>query len=496
MTCLKRLAFRCSSGAALLATLFLAACQCSSRAPAAGRLAAGTTVRCDGDAGPCAPRPILATSLDGVILRGLTVDLSGEVLVTGLLRPGLREFDGMSVGTAGACDLFAARFEPASGRPRWVRRFGHPTEQEPTGAAVTADGTMVIVGHFIGPLVADGVKLASTGFPRGNFLLGLGAADGKARWGHVFDEGADGTLEAIASHPALNRVAVCGWAGPPGSSLAPGEASGGGRDAVVAVFDSSGRKLWSQLLKGPENQECDAVAMDATGDVYVAGRYNGSFSVTDSPLPTPGSPNRHWIWVAKLDGRSGAPLAQAGFGSGPGVQRPYGLAVDDSGRLAIAGSMTNTLPFGRSIEPLTSAGAVDAFVALLDSRSSPPFAARWAVRLGSRSIDEARNVIFEPTGDVLVTGLFTGHANGAAELVAEWPGTDAFLLELDGSTGVTRGASSFGDAETQTGNKLGVGSAPSGPSFVVLGGEYAGTLDFKVGAPLRSNGASFLLFAR
>src|SRR5262249_59300492 len=66
----------------------------------------------------------------------------------------------------------------------------------------------------------------------------------------------------------------------------------------------------------------------------------------------------------------------------------------------------------------------DLFVAKLDPRSSPPFAARWAVRLGGPGMDGARSVAVDPHGDVAVAGFITYQVNGAASLYGEPPGTD------------------------------------------------------------------------
>jgi len=394
-------------------------------------------------------------------------------------------------------DVFVGRYDASTAKARWVRRVGEAGIQEPTGLAVTDEGTVGVVGHFEGFLRADGVSLVSPTSAGADFLLGFRGSDGRLQWGQVFDEGAEGSLVSIAAVPGRDRFAVCGWASQAATGLVPGAIfQGGPRDAVVAMFDGSGKRRWSRQLGGPGMDTCDAVTVDSAGNVYAGGRYNKSFSLGGSSLPEPGRDYNQWIWVAKLDGRSGEVTAHAVF-PGAGPQYPTSLAVAPDGQLILGGTMNNALELGGDAGTLQGAGYTDAFVARLDPRSNPPFAARWAARLGGPSVDGARSVAVDPYGDVAVAGFFTFFTTGAADLQAELPGTDAFLLMLDGATGATRSALSYGDPDTQTAERIAFGRDEQGNPYLALGGEFTGTLRFGDLAPMSgTGGATFLVFER
>jgi hypothetical protein len=435
--------------------------------------------------------------LDLGSFRGLATGPGGATYVTGALLPPTRTFDDHSLTSAGGLDVFVGRYDAANARARWVRRLGDVGVQEPAGLAVTSSGTLAVVGHFTGTLEADQVTARSPSGAGADFLLGLRGSDGRLLWAHAFDDGPNGALVAVAASPDVERIAVCGHATQAATALVPGATfHGGARDAIVAMFDGSGQRLWASQLGGPGDESCTAVAVDAAGDVYAAGRYNQSFALA-TDLPEPGGPYNYWIWVARLDGRSGKVLAAAAYGGPSGVQLPTTAAVDGSGQLILGGTMNNVLDFRGDAGTLISAGYGDAFVAKLDPRSSPPFSARWAVRLGGPSSDGTKSVAVDPHGDVAVTGFFTFRTSGAAELEAELPATDAFLLLLDGENGTTRSALGFGDRETQTGERVAFGTGADGRPYLALGGEFTGSIGFRpLDALSTPAGATYLFISR
>jgi hypothetical protein len=442
-----------------------------------------------------APRVTALARLDLMSLAGLAVDRRGAVYAAGtLVAPG-KTFDSFKLAHGGATDVFVGRYDPETGKAVWARSFGDVGEQQPSSVAVAGD-TVATVGSFNGRIEAGPVKLVGTAAYKA-FLLGLAAEDGAPRWGQMFDLGTDGALVAVAANAARDRIAVCGWASAAVPDLVPGAKHGGGRDVVVAVFDSTGKRLWSRQLGGPDPEECNAIAVDANGDVFAAGRYGGSLSFTGSPLPRPSGSHARWLWVAKLDGRSGKALAQAGFGEGFAIAHAHSLIVDASGDVALCGSMTAPLSFGGSTTPLQVRGDLDSFIVRLNPGSTPAFAPRWAARLGGPGTDVCHALAFAPTGDVLATGFFSVWAGGAAELTSTLESADAFWLALDAETGATRSALAIGDQETQNGSAVVAGRlGGTGAPFAVYGGDFVGRVDVGGHAVSTGGPAVFLAFTR
>ena len=385
----------------------------------------------------------------------------------------------------------------------WVKNFGDASDQQPTGVAVTLDGTVAALGQFTGGI---GTVSNAAATPI-DYLVGINGTTGAISWSKSFNNGVSGVLLAVTANPAQNLIAVCGYANAAATDLVPGATYGGGtQDIVIGMFNSSGTLLWSKQVGGANEEECDALAIDDVGDLYAAGKYDGALTFTGTALPSPASSFRRWIWVAKFNGTTGAAVSQANFGlaAAAGNHKPQSIAVDGSGKLVVSGLMTNSLPFGATT--LVSAGGTDAVVAKLDPAAATPFAPIWATRLGGLAADEARGVAVDSFGNVTAVGLFNGTTTGAAVLTAgSATASSAFLLKLNGATGVasTSSAAVYGNAtNTVNANKVAVNRQGTGTvkDQVVFGGEYTGTINFgTVAAPISitsANAADFLVFGK
>jgi hypothetical protein len=441
--------------------------------------------------------PQVAKDLGLSPLAGISMDLAGGTYVAGSVFTPTKSFDGISITSNGGADLFFAKYDPTTHAAVWAKNYGDAADQLAAGSAVTADGTVVAIGNFIGNISA-GNTISNAATSPIDFLVAVNAADGSGKWAKAFNDGLGGALVAVAANPSLNLVAVCGYANQAATDLVPGATYGGGtQDAVIAVFNSAGTLQWSKQLGAANEEECDSVAIDDNGDVFAAGKYDGTFNPGLGNLPSPASSFRRWLWVAKYNGTTGAPIAQTSFGSGAGVHTPKSIAVDSAGKLLVTGTFTATLPFGTT--SLVSAGGTDVFVAKLDPTATPALSPKWAVRMGGTGADEGRGIAVNSYGEPVVVGLFNGTTTGAAALTAaSTSASDAFALKLDGGTGATQWSAPYGDASTQDAdfvaiNRLGSGAAKD---LIDFGGGFAGSVAFPAPAgSLSTTGTdAFLVF--
>jgi hypothetical protein len=439
--------------------------------------------------------------------RGLAMGADGAVYQTGDVLLPTKTFDGISITSAGSTDVFAAKYN-ASGTIQWAVRFGNSSTQNAySGAAVTADGTLALGGKFMGTLDPDPLSAPA----QVDFLEFLNP-DGTHRFSAAYGNGLNGRFAAIAANPSLNRIAVCGSA-----ALKPTDFVGATAidplpaaqpvDIIVGVFDSAGTKLWARQIGSADSELCDSITVDDSGDVYAAGKYNGAaLNFGLGNLPNPGGLARRHLWVAKFNGTTGATISNAAFGSGAGIHAAKSLAVDATGRLFIAGAMSNNLPFGSIVLSVTD-GSNDAYVAKLNPAAG--YAADWAVRAGGVGDDEVRGVAVDSLGNPVVVGLYNEVSTGFLTLTAASGTSDAFLVKLDGGTGATvtatGGQASYGnELATQNANAIavnrwGVGSVLNNVAF---GGSFGNAIDF--GAPdpastpdLTTNGTDvFLVFGK
>jgi hypothetical protein len=189
----------------------------------------------------------------------------------------------------------------------------------------------------------------------------------------------------------------------------------------------------------------DAVAVDASGNVLVAGVTETSFGDRD-------------VFVQKFDAAGNLVWARQ-FGSrfaagGLANDSVGGIAVDASGNVVVAGSSGGTLP-GQ-----TTAGGTDAFVQKYDASGT----LLWTRQYGSSRNDELRSIAVDSLGNILVAGGTSGVLPGQISSGND----DVFVQKLNAAGGLlwtrqygsSNNDSAKGIAVDASGNVLVGGNAP------------------------------------
>jgi hypothetical protein len=421
------------------------------------------TQTCNGGTKACVPQVPTATA--SVLFPSASIaatgNQAGDVYLAGSLF-GTQTIGATSLTSDGSADVLLAKY--SAGAPVWAVHFGggaaeasSATDQIAVGAAVTQDQTVVVIGSTSGAIVVNGTSVAFPAAPQ-DFILGVNGATGAGKFAIPVNNGTAGALLAVAANPKLNVFAVCGYTNTISSLAQAGVVAPTGSqatDAVIGVYSSAGTLLWSKQIASPSFEDCSTIAIDDAGDVYVAGKY-GTVAASTSinpglgALPVTGLASRRFIWVAKYSGATGAVIAQAGYGSGNGIQVPTASTVDASGNLILGGKFVSSLPFGAGALTLTGSGT-DGFIAKLPV-SGTSFAPAWAVRLGGTgNTDLVAGLGTTSFGEVLATGTFALTSTGALTLTSAGGSDDIFLVKLDANTGATQSQQAFGDASAQAG---------------------------------------------
>jgi len=188
---------------------------------------------------------------------------------------------------------------------------------------------------------------------------------------------------------ASGNVCVGGYTG----GVLPGQTSFGGDDAFVRKYDGSGNELWTRQFGTSSGDAVVGVAVDSSGNVYVAG-------ITGGALPGQTSSGGWDAFVRKYNG-SGNVLWTRQFGTSAS-DYAYGVAVDGSGNVCVAGYTDGALP-GQ-----TSSGSRDAFVRKYDGSGN----VLWTRQFGTSASDYAYGVAVDASGNVYVTGETWGALPG------------------------------------------------------------------------------------
>ncbi|MGH7561793.1 MAG: hypothetical protein ACRENB_12335, partial [Gemmatimonadales bacterium] len=221
--------------------------------------------------------------------------------------------------------------------------------------------------------------------------------------------------------------------------------------------------------------EVVALAVDASGAVFVTGTFSGSVDFDPSTrLAVVSSLGSTDIFVAKY-GPTHAFEWVARIGS-TGQEASRAIVLDPGGDVVIAGWFTGIPDFdpGATVFNLTSAGGRDGFVA----RLSPEGTFRWARRFGGASDDHLSSVALDGS-TILIAGDFQGAVDGLptgwGPVAAPGLGVDAVLL-LMGSDGAAGPALPFGGSGEDRATSV---AAAAGVVFV--GGTFNTSVDFDPG---------------
>ena len=174
---------------------------------------------------------------------------------------------------------------------------------------------------------------------------------------------------------------------------------------------------WNTFLGGSGTDYGRSIAVDGSGNVYVAGQSSATWG---SPIrPYGGGLNDGY--VAKLDG-SGV-LQWNTFLGGSGTDYCYGISLDGTGNVYVTGYSTAT--WGSPIRPY-SAGT-DAYAAKLNGSG----VLQWNTFLGGSGTDYGRSIAVDGSGNVYVGGYSNG--SWGSPIRAYTAGYDAYAAKLNGS---------------------------------------------------------------
>jgi len=172
----------------------------------------------------------------------------------------------------------------------------------------------------------------------------------------------------------------------------------------------SGLPTWARLIAREEPASSpfsleESLAVDATGNVLVAGGFSGTLHVEGSSLVSSGG----WSsFVVKFAPSGGVVWAQR-FGGGAGSDSASGaVATDAAGNVAVLGIFRGTLTLGGTTHSCPSDYLRSLYVAKLDAATGVPLWSRNFVERNGGAVDPTAIEVDE-AGDVLIAAGTTGN---------------------------------------------------------------------------------------
>lgn len=242
-------------------------------------------------------------------------------------------------------NILVAKFD-SNGSHAWSQGFGATGYNYSYDIGVDSQNNILLVGAASNAINFGGGDLTGDGA----YLVRL-APDGSYSWGARFP-GADAINIAVDD---LGGPAVIGSFSGSVSFGGPSLTAAGTTDVFVAKFNAAGDHVWSKAFGDSNKQIGTGIAIGSTGDLIATGNFEGYTAFGTESLTSAGKAD---VFVAKFDA-AGTHKWSTRYGAG-GDDQAWGLAVDGSANILVAGQFTDTVDFGTG--DIASGGDFDAFL--------------------------------------------------------------------------------------------------------------------------------------
>jgi hypothetical protein len=419
-------------------------------------------------------------------VTALAVDASGNLYAAGWTEAiDFPVSNAIQAVNRGGVDAFMFKLNPAGNTLLYATYIGGRSDDRAAGIAVDSAGQVYLAGSTAStdfPLVSS--LRATLGGTRDAFVLKLNAVGNLL----VYSTYLGGSVFDAATSIALDSAGNAYVAGDTQSAdfpVAGGVQSvlGGRTDAFVTKLTSSGAISFSTYLGGSNDEHAGGIAVDSSGNIYVAG---GTFSV-NFPLAAPfqatngGSQD---AFVTKISTSPQIVYSTYLGGSGGQVGAPEqanAIAVDATGAAYVTGVTNSTnFPVTAGVFQTAFTGVQDAFIAKLNPAGSPVY----STYLGGSSFDWASGIAVDSAGNAYVTG-YTASAGfpvvGAVQ--AAFNGFyDAFVSELNPLGNGLKFSTLYGGTSADQTNAIALDT--SGNMFV---GGQTSSVDLRLQGPIQSS---------
>lgn len=252
--------------------------------------------------------------------------------------------------------------------------------------------------------------------------------------------------------------------------------SNGGEDVFLTKFNSYGDFQWARTWGGIYYDQGRAVAVDDSGNVYVAGPFEGAVDFD----PGDGTDNHSSVdasdvFLSKFNSTGAFQWARTWGGTWPDSGR--GVGVDASGNIYVSGYFRDTVNFdpGGGSEIHSSNGNNDVFLSKFDSSGSFQWARTW----GGTGNDQNRGLAVDDSGNSYVTGFFADSVDfdpGGTDIHNSNGAGDIFVSKFN-TSGTFQWARTWGGILYDEGWAVAVG----GSGAVYVTGWFADIVDFDPG---------------
>ena len=365
-------------------------------------------------------------------------------------------------------DMYLVKYN-ASGGVQWVRQsrvqntatgFGRA---EGISIATDSNGNVYVSGNFAGAATFESTVLTATTGGMNTFIVKYND-QGTLLWA-LNSNGNNASSTTTASGLAVNANGDVFASGSFNGSVTFGSTAvlgQGGLDLFLVKVNASGTPQWLCSAGGNNTDYAGALAAGPNGSVYLSGGFSTVATFGPLTVTSRGSTD---AFIALYDAQGSVQWAKS-YG-GPGTDAAGALAVAPNGDLYNVGYFQNTAAFGNT--SLISFGLDDGYVMKCNAQG----ALLWVRQIGGTGVDGAYSASLSSAGILYIAGSFNGTASFDTQTRTSAGGDDIFIARY-----ASTGALVWVDRCGGTGNEYDGGVACGANGTIYVGGQFTNTAQF------------------
>jgi hypothetical protein len=370
--------------------------------------------------------------------RSVALDGSGNILITGIFS-GIVDFDPgpgvFNLTSSGSTDIYICKLD-INGNFIWAKQMGGAADDYGTSLTTDVFGNVYTTGSFKGMVDFDpgpGVyNLNALG--NSDIFISKLDANGNFVWarsmgGYLNDEASCIKVDGQFNVYTVGKFGSDADFDPGAGSYMLHGYSTLGLDVFISRLDASGNFIWAKQFSEPwSNGEfiiATSLLLDANGNVYVAGNYQGHIDMdTGAPevyLNSYGNDS----YIIKLNSAGGL-VWGIDFGRGCQNSSANSIAMDASGNIYATGyfSLQGDFDPGPGLYQFQSYGGNDAYLC----KFNPSGVLIWATHMGGTwNYDLGYSIALDAQNNIYSTGYFADVANFYPVMNPTYQGSYAYL---------------------------------------------------------------------
>jgi hypothetical protein len=298
----------------------------------------------------------------------------------------------------GSNDGFITKYT-AAGTLAWVKQFGTAADDTSVGISVDSNGNSYVIGKTYGAFAGNVTQGAYDAY------IAKYDTNGTQTWIKQFGTNQDDEAIGVSLDSNDNIYVLGSTAG-----AFAGNTNVSGFDVFVSKYNSSGTQAWVKQLGSSGNNyaNINGISTDSTGNVFITGYTDGTFSGNTS-----------------LGSYDGFVAKYSTTGTLDWVQQ-FGTTSDDYSIASKTDSAGNTYVTGWTSGQLTgntALGGYDGFLAKYNTSGTR----LWVKQFGTNSNDYANGLSIDKLGNIYVSGW----TDGSFPTYTNQGGQDSYIALFD-----------------------------------------------------------------